>query len=61
MKDSDYITASELARQWGCTQQWVDKLVRQGRIKSRLRFGRRLIRRDVKRPVAKRSGPKPKK
>ena len=44
MKDSDYITASELAREWGVTHQWVFKLIRQGRIKSRLMFGRRLIR-----------------
>ena len=61
MKDSDYITAADLARKWGVSPQWIRQLVRQGRIKSRLRFGRRLIRADVKRPEAKRSGPKSKK
>jgi len=59
MKDSDYCTASELAREWGVTSQWIFKLIRQGRIKSHLRFGRRLIRRDVERPEDIKSGPKP--
>jgi len=60
MKDSDYITAAGLARKWGVSRQRIDTWRQEGRIKSILRFGRRLIRKNVKRPKAMKPGPKPK-
>ncbi len=59
MADSDYITAADLAREWGVSRQWIGKLIQDGRIKSKLRFGSRVILKTVKRPAARTSGPRP--
>lgn len=50
MNPKHYITAAELAREWGVHPQRVSLLIKQGRIKSFMVFGSRLVKRNVKRP-----------
>lgn len=53
-----YMTVSELAERWGVSRQLVDRWVQNGRIKSELFFGRRLIPRNTRRPKSLKPGPK---